>query len=104
MEDDDDETDGNQKGGGSVFEEGYDADQEADSDMSDETGRKSSDSKKQPKQKKRSQFPKQLEHILKGLVVYPRICNILFNYCRCAMAAELKPENLRGMNLQLTCN
>lgn len=90
MEDDDDETDGNQKGGGSVFEEGYDADQEADSDMSDETGRKSSDSKKQPKQKKRSQFPKQLEHILKGLVVYPRICNILFQLLQVCHGSRVK--------------
>ncbi|XP_022782202.1 lysosomal-trafficking regulator-like isoform X2 [Stylophora pistillata] len=90
LDDDDDETDGNQKAGESVVEEGYDADQEADSDRSDETEHKSPRNKKQARQKKRSQFPKQLEHMSKGLVIYPRICNVLFQLLKVCYGSRVQ--------------
>lgn len=88
-DDDDDETDGTQTGVNSILEEGYDADQEeGDSDRSDETEQKLVKSKKQPKQKKRNEYSKQ-QHITKGLVIYPKICNILLQLLKVCYGRKL---------------
>ena len=85
-----------------MVEEGYDADQEADSDRSDETEHKSPRNKKQARQKKRSQFPKQLEHMSKGLVIYPRICNVLFQLLKVCYGSRVQEGE--SERYALTCS
>lgn len=87
-DDDDDETDGNEKGGNLVLEEGYDADQEGDSDKSDETELKLVKTKKQSKQRRQNEYSKQLQ-IRKGLVIYPQICTILLQLLKVCYGRRL---------------
>ena len=89
MEDDDEERGGNRKRGSAVVEEGYDADQEGDSDRSDEAEQKPVKNKKQPKQKKRNHLSKQQQQISKGLVIYPQICNILFQLLKVCYGSQM---------------
>ena len=94
MEDDydDDETDGNQsnqKGDSSMLEEGYDADQEGDSDRSDDTEQRPAKNKKQPKHKRRNEDLKN-QQITKGLIIYPQICNILLEFLNVCYGSELQ--------------
>ena len=87
-DDDDDETDGNEKGGNLILEEGYDADQEeGDSDKSDETELKLKN-KKQPKQRRQNEYSKQLQ-IRKGIVIYPQISTILLQLLKVCYGRRL---------------
>ena len=86
---DDNETDGNQKGDNSMLEEGYDADQEGDSDRSDETEQRSAKNKKQPKQRRRNEDSKS-QQITKGLVIHPQICNIILQLLKVCYGTKLQ--------------
>ena len=92
MEDDDaddNETDGNQKGDNSMLEEGYDADQEGDSDRSDETEQRPAKNKKQPKQRRRNEDSTR-QQITKGLVIHPQICNIILQLLKVCYGTKLQ--------------
>ena len=86
---DDDDTDGIQKNANSMIEEGYDADQEGDSDRSDETEQKHVKNKKQSKQKRRNEYSTQ-QRITKGLVIYPQICNFLLQLLKVCYGSKLR--------------
>ena len=60
-----------------MFEEGYDADQEGDSDRSDKAGHRTAKNKKQPKDRRRDEDSAGREQISRGFVMYPQICRIL---------------------------
>ena len=92
MEDDDDEedgTDGNLNGDISMLEEGYDADQEGDSDRSDETEQRQAKNKKLPKLRRRNDDSKN-QQITKGLVIYPDICNFLLQLLKVCYGSKLQ--------------
>lgn len=89
MEDeDDDETDGNEKSDNLMLEEGYDADQEGDSDRSGESELKLVRNKKQPKQRRKNEYSKQLQ-IRKGLVIYPQITTILLQFLKVCYGSKI---------------
>lgn len=89
MEDeDDDETDGNEKSNNLMLEEGYDADQEGDSDRSGESELKLVRNKKQPKQRRKNEYSKQLQ-IRKGLVIYPQITTILLQLLKVCYGSKI---------------
>lgn len=89
MEDeDDDETDGNEKSDNLMLEEGYDADQEGDSDRSGESELKLVRNKKQPKQRRKNEYSKQLQ-IRKGLVIYPQITTILLQLLKVCYGSKI---------------
>lgn len=88
-DDDDDETDGNQKGVNAMLEEGYDADQEGDSDRSDETEQRPAKNKKQPKQRRRNEDSKNRQ-VTKGLVIHPEICKFLLEFLKVCYGGKLQ--------------
>ena len=104
-DDDDDETDGNQsnqKGESSMLEEGYDADQEGDSDRSDDTEERLAKIKKQPKQKRRNEDLKD-QQITKGLIIYPQICNVLLEFLKVCYGSKLQAaDSDRYINFDAT--
>ena len=89
---DDNETDGKQKEDNSMLEEGYDADQEGDSDRSDETEQRPAKNKKQPKQRRRNEDSKS-QQITKGLVIYPQICNIILQLLKVCYGTKLQTSD-----------
>lgn len=94
LEDDDDDnatcdTDGAQKGDIFTLEEGYDADQECDSDRSDDAEQRPSKTKKQPNDKRGNDELKKGQ-ITKGLILYPQICNVLLELLKVCFGSKLQ--------------
>lgn len=60
-----------------MFEEGYDADQEGDSDRSDKAEHRTAKNKRQPKDRRKNENSAGHDQISRGLVIYPQIYSIL---------------------------
>ena len=72
-----------------MLENGYDADQEGDSDRSDETEQRPVKNKKQSKQGRKNEDSAN-EEISKGLVIYPQVVNVLLQLLKVCFDSKLR--------------
>ena len=85
MEDDEDESNNERRGQIRAAEEGYEADREVDSGSSDNQGavKCGARHRKRPRAQRRSEEAAKVEKsCLRGLIIYPRICQFLFKLLR----------------------